>query len=152
MLSPNIGTFASTNATNGLFGNATFRANGIAAGMPANFWVLNPDVQTANVRAADGYTKYHTIQFLLNRRFSGGLAFSANYAYQVQYSSALDTLFRERALTRSAQAPPHAWKGTINYELPFGRSQRYASNANALTQALIGDWQVNLTGRVETGR
>jgi len=44
---PNIGTFASTNATNGLFGNATFRANGTTAGLPANFWVMNPDVQAA---------------------------------------------------------------------------------------------------------
>src|SRR5262249_20167194 len=41
MLTPNIFTFASTNGTNGLFGNPTFRANALAAGMPANFWVMN---------------------------------------------------------------------------------------------------------------
>ena len=28
----------------------TFQANGIAAGMPANFWVMNPDVIAANLR------------------------------------------------------------------------------------------------------
>jgi len=152
---PNIGTFASTNATNGLFGNPTFRGNGIAAGMPSNFWVMNPDVQSANVRTAEGFTKYHTIQFLLNRRLSNGLAFSGNYAYQVGYVSSLDTLFRDRATLRNTTAtapPPHAWKGTVNYELPFGRGQRFATNAGALTDAFIGGWQVNLTGRVETGR
>ena len=35
--------FASTNATNGLLGNATFRNNAVAAGLPANFFVVNPN-------------------------------------------------------------------------------------------------------------
>jgi hypothetical protein len=164
LLTPNINTFASTasnNNTNGLFTNPTFRANGIAAGLPANFWVLNPDVAADNLRTTDGFTKYHTIQLLLNRRLANGLSFNANYAYQVQWQSLFDTLFRDRAVLRSATggstnstqyAPPHAFKVTTNYELPFGHGRRWGNNMNSVANGFAGNWQVNLTGRVETGR
>ena len=151
-LTSNISTFASTNGTNGLFGNPTFRANGIQAGMPANFWVMNPDVQSASLRTAQNKTKYRTVQIILTRRFTQGLAFSANYAYQEQFNYAFDSLFRERALVRTAQAPPHAFKLTGNYEIPVGRGKRYASNVNPWLNGVIGDWNFNITGRIETGR
>jgi hypothetical protein len=159
LLTPNIGTFSSLilpnntiNSTNGLFANGTFRANGVSAGMPANFWVLNPDVISDNLRTAEGFQRYHTIQFLLNHRLTRGLSFSANYAYQVQLNSSLDTLFRDRAVLRSTAAPPHAFKVLTNYELPFGRGARFGGNVNPWLDGVIGHWQVNLTGRVETGR
>ena len=160
-LTPNIFTFASTNTTNGLFGNPTFRANGVAAGMPANFWVLNPDAMVDLVRTAEGFTKYHTVQFLVTRRLSHGLSVSGNYAYQESFVSSHDTMFRPLATLRNASSPstalpgvppPHAIKALLNYELPVGRSRRYGSNMNAWLNGLAGDWQVNFTGRVETGR
>jgi len=154
MLTPNINTFISTNnnATNGLYANATFRANDIAAGMPANFWVMNPDVLTDNLRTAENFQKYHTIQLLLNHRLTKGLSFAANYAYQVQFNSQVDTLFRDRAVLRSTAAPPHAFKVLTNYELPFGHGERFGSNMNKWLNGVAGNWQVNVTGRVETGR
>jgi len=152
-LSPSITTFASFNTTNGLVGNATFLANGRAAGMPDNFWVLNPDVQTNNLRTAQEFTKYHSVQVLVNRRLSRGLAVSANYAYAVAMQSSLDTLFRPRALIRNTNsAIPHAFKVTANWDVPVGRGRRYGSNTNKLLNGAIGDWQLNLTGRVENGR
>jgi hypothetical protein len=152
LLTPNIFTFASTNTTNGLFGNSTFRANGIAAGMPANFWVMNPDVVSDQLRTAEGFTHYGTLQLLVNHRLTKGLQFSLNYSYQEQYASSLDTLFRQRALLRSTLAPPHAFKVTTNYELPIGHGERYGANMNKWLDGVVGNWQLNLTGRVETGR
>src|SRR5436190_2125710 len=46
-MNPNPYGFASTNSTSGLYGNNTFRLNGIAAGLPANFFVANPVVTSA---------------------------------------------------------------------------------------------------------
>ena len=123
--------------------------------MPANFWVMNPDVAAANLRTAEGFTRYHTMQFLVNHRLTKGLSFSANYGYQVKFVSSLDTLFRERASLRDTTTqgpPPHAFKMTTNYELPFGRGQRFGGNLNPWLDGVVGHWQVNLTGRVETGR
>lgn len=155
LLTPNIYLFASTaanNNTNGLFSNSTFRANGLKAGLPANFWVMNPTVSFDGLRATTGYQTYHTIQLLLNHRLTKGLSFQANYAYQVQYNSSLDTLFRSLVSLRSANAPPNAFKAVTNWEVPVGRGQRFGSNLNPWLDDLIGNWQVNLTGRVETGR
>src|SRR5207244_12472534 len=40
---------APANAASALAGNATFRANAIAAGLPRNFFQLNPDASAVNV-------------------------------------------------------------------------------------------------------
>ena len=69
-------------------------------------------------------------------------------AYQVQFGSQLDTLFRERAVLRATNSPPHAFKITTNYELPIGRGQKFGSNMNPWLDGVVGHWQVNLTGRV----
>ncbi len=51
-------SFASTNATNGLLGNSTFRGNAGRAGLAANFWVANPDlIGGAETRGNGGYTR-----------------------------------------------------------------------------------------------
>ncbi|MGH9411414.1 MAG: TonB-dependent receptor domain-containing protein [Vicinamibacterales bacterium] len=159
LLTPNIGTFTAPllsngqiNSTNGLYANPTFRANAAAAGMPANFWVLNPNVLGDNLRTAIGSQTYHTIQLLLNHRLSNGLSFGVNYAYQVQHVSQVDSLFRPIATLRSANAPPHALKVLTNYEIPVGHGQRFGDNMNRWLDGIVGNWQVNLTGRVETGR
>src|SRR5207249_10240488 len=54
--------FASNNTTNGLQGNATFRGNAITAGVPANFFVANPDVSAANVVKNYYKTRYNALQ------------------------------------------------------------------------------------------
>ena len=68
-LNPNPYTAASN-----IRGNATYRANGIAAGLPANFWVANPDVSHAYVVTNGPQTSYNGMQFVLNRRFSRRVA------------------------------------------------------------------------------
>ena len=52
---PNPFGFASVNSTSGFVGNAGFRTNGINAGLPANFFLANPDVLggTANNSPAE---------------------------------------------------------------------------------------------------
>ena len=149
---PNIGTFASTNGTTGLFGNPTFRASSLTAGVPANFWVMNPDVQSAILRTAQHKTKYHTLQLLLTRRLSNGLSLSGNYAYQEQFETVFDSIFRPFVYLRDTGAPPHAFKVTANYELPVGRGRHFGTDMSPWLNGVIGGWAINFTGRVETGR
>ena len=68
-------------AANALYGNATFRANLEAAGLPRNFFVLNPDVNNANITTNGGFTKYDSLQINLRRLLSGGLTLDANYTF-----------------------------------------------------------------------
>jgi hypothetical protein len=147
---PNINGFF-TGSTNNLFQNPTFRNNALAAGLPSNFWVLNPDVNAANILRSASYTQYDSLQIDLRRRFSRGLEFDANYVYANRLASALDTLFRERTLVRSTAEVPNAFKVTANYDLPFGRGRRFGTNMSTWMDEIAGGWQVSMTGRVQNG-
>jgi hypothetical protein len=75
-------SFASTNGTSGLQGNATFRTNALTAGIPANFFVANPE----NLGGALGgalivtnlyKTRYNALQVELRRRYAQGRSSSS---------------------------------------------------------------------------
>ena len=144
--SPSPGGAAST-----LYTNATFRGNMVTAGYPRNFFVLNPDVQDATVRTNGGSTKYDSIQVLLRRALSNGLAVDVNYTYAHRLTATLDTLRQPRRSVTSTDTVPHALKLTTSYELPFGQGRRFATDANAWVDGIIGGWALNLTGRVQSG-
>jgi carboxypeptidase family protein/TonB-dependent receptor-like protein len=154
MFVPTINTFAfnGTSTTTDLFQNPTFRSNGVGAGMPINFWVMNPDVGSATLVTSVAETKYHSLQVILTRRLSAGLQVTANYVHQIQYAPLLESLYRERWDARSTLAAPHALKFVANYDVPIGRDRRFANNVAPWVNAIISNWQTNLTGRLETGR
>ena len=143
---PGPGTAAST-----LFSNATFRGNLVTAGYPRNFFVLNPDVADVSVRTNGGATKYDSVQVLMRRSLSAGLAVDVNYTYARRLTATLDTLRRDRQFVTSTDGVPHALKLTTTYELPFGRGRRFQSDANRWLDGVIGGWALNLTGRVQSG-
>ncbi len=138
-------------ATNALFGNATFRANIEAAGLPRNFFVLNPDVNNAVITTNGRFTKYDSLQINLRRLLSGGLTLDANYTFSTRTDSRLNDLRAPRQTLISDEGVPHALKVTANYELPFGRGKRFGSNAGAWLDGALGGWSLNLTGRVQSG-
>ncbi|MBK7601702.1 MAG: hypothetical protein IPJ07_25510 [Acidobacteria bacterium] len=71
---PSVGTFSS-NFTS----NATFRGNGLVAGLPANFFLLNPGkLGGAWSIENNGRTWYDSIQVELRRRLSRGLLVQGN--------------------------------------------------------------------------
>lgn len=155
LLAPSVGTFAlfGTSTSTDLFFNPTFRANGIAAGMPINFFVMNPDSGLSTVQTSNAITKYNSVQVLLTRRLSQGLSVSANYAYQIQYqSSGFESYYRTQFLDRSTTSVPNAAKLTVNYDVPIGRGKRFGTNMPGWANAAAGGWQLNLTGRIENGR
>ena len=98
-----------------------------------------------------GFTKCDSVQVLLRRALSSGLAVDVNYAYARRSTATLDTLRQSRELVRSTDGVPHALKLTTTYELPFGRGKRYQSDANRWLDGIIGGWALNLAGRVQSG-
>ena len=144
---PNPGAAAAT-----LYGNATFRSNmATTAGYPRNFFVLNPDVNTANVTTNGNSTTYDSMQLTWRRSLSDGLAVDANYVLARRYASTLDTLREDRTLVRSTQGVPQALKLTAIYDLPFGRGRRYGADVNPWVDGVIGGWALNLAARVQSG-
>jgi hypothetical protein len=64
-----------------LHGDALRRANAITAGLPQNYFMLNPDVGQALMYDSKGSMWRDAIQVDVQRRLSRGLQVSANYQY-----------------------------------------------------------------------
>jgi hypothetical protein len=136
-------------AGNDLHNDATFRANAIRAGLPSNFFVMNPGVDDANIIRGVSNTQYDAMQIELRRRLSQGLTVSANYTYARTIENDLDTLRRPRAMILKDDGVPHAFKVTWLYEVPMGRGKRFGANMNPILNGIIGDWEFSGSGRVQ---
>jgi len=141
---------ASTFATN-LEGDATRRANALAAGLPANFFMMNPAVRGgADIYQNGGWSKYDSMTVELRRRLSKGLMINANYTFAKSFSSSMLSFRRERAKTLGGTLP-QAFKVTWLYELPVGSGKMLLSSSHGLVDRLIGSWEFQGTGRIQSG-
>ena len=148
---PNPLGFASTNATNGLIGNSTFRQNLINAGYAKNLFIANPDkIGGAFIRGNGGGTRYDSLQVELRRRLSKGFLIEGNYVLGKQQNQTRYSFRVPRAFTLD-DGPRHAVKFNWLYELPFGRGRAFGSNVNTFVDKLIGGWEFDGGGRIQSG-
>ena len=153
---PNPFTPAGTNANTGLEGDATRRANAARAGLPANFFRVNPDLLGgANLTGNGGYTRYNSVQIDVTKRFSHGLQFQGGYVYGVALASnrySFRTPYRESLDTGDEGGITHAFKGNWVYELPFGSGRKFLGNSGGFVDRLVGGWSFDGVARITTGR
>jgi hypothetical protein len=135
-------------AATDLEGVASRRTNAIAAGLPANFFLLNPDVGTVNVFDSGAYSDYHALQLELRRRLSKGLSANVNYQYAIERGSAFDGFSFGRAMVDQANVR-HAIKVQGDWRVPVGRGQRFGSDMHPILQGIVGGWSVNGVGRIQ---
>jgi hypothetical protein len=152
-------TPASASASSGLYGSATFRNNAIAAGLPANFFVINPGLLGGTfIQSNGGYSKYDGLQIDLRRRMSKGLLLAANYTLGAGYEG-FRVSFRQGWSNRLSAANGgtirHAFKANWVYELPLGKGRWLLGNPSGfvggLADKLIGGWEWDGTARVQSG-
>ena len=137
-----------------LQGTSSLRTNAINAGLPANFLVVNPDVNQVNLTSNGGYTKANSVQFEYRKRLSSGIAYSANYTFSKAYQSNRYSLRTPRVSvlqTGTDGDVTHALKANWVVELPFGRGRRFGTNATRLVDALVGGWEFDGVARIQTG-
>jgi hypothetical protein len=135
-------------AADDLDGNSTRRANALAAGLPANFFIPNPRVDDVNVMDSGAFSDYHALQFELRRRLSRGLSASANYQYAIERGSAFDGFSFGRTMVSSGNVR-HAIKGQWDWTIPVGRGQRFGANMHPVLDAILGGWSMNGVGRIQ---
>ena len=112
-----------------------------------------PDFGTITTTNNDGETSYHSGQFSLSKRFSKGYGLQAAYTWakwiqQTEYLNPTDALPTK---VISDQDIPNRFSMSGFYELPFGKGQRFMSNASRLTDAIIGGWQIEGTYAYQSG-
>lgn len=146
---------ASTNSTSGLDGDPTRRANAAAAGLPANLFRVNPDLQGgAIVTRSTGFGKYDSLQVEFRRRLTAGFQIAGNYTLANAYDSTLYSLRVSRDLTLSTGTTGgihQAGKFNWVYELPFGNGKRWASGS-AVLDRIVGGWSFDGNARIQTGQ
>jgi len=98
---PAAGTFASN-----LEGDAVRRANALAAGLPANFFMVNPAVRGgATIYQNGGWNKYDGMTVEVRRRMSKGLMVNANFTWAKSFSSSMLSFRRARVTNLGGTLP-----------------------------------------------
>jgi hypothetical protein len=138
-----------------LHSDATRRANALRAGLPANFFLTNPDLRGGvNFTGNGGYTRYDGLQIDFRRRLSQGLLIQSNYTWAKAFSSSRVSFRAPRINALNSGSPgyiAHAFKVNWVYELPIGKGRMLFGNAGGLLDRLVGGWEFHGTGRVQSG-
>lgn len=112
-----------------------------------------PEFGTINTTNNDGQTWYNSAQFTLDKRFSKGYGVQLAYTYSkwLQATEYLNAGDARPAKVRSDQDVPHRFSMSYFYELPFGKGQAIAKDANKWANAVIGGWQIQGTYTYQSG-
>ncbi len=155
---PAVGTF-----TSNFINTAGFRNNGIAAGLPANFFVVNPGkLGGAFSIENNGRTWYDSLQVEVRRRMSKGLLLQGNYTLGRAFANAFvsssvvsgqPSTLRDFSLSKTVSpfGVTHAFKLNWIYELPFGRNKLIGGNVGKVVDRAIGGWEFHGAARVQSG-
>ena len=145
-----------TNANTGLDADAGRRANARAAGLPANFFRANPDLQNgAWIRGNGGGTVYHAMEIELRRNMAKGLFFRTSYSLARSWEwqrFGLEQPDQKRINVGNEGSITHALKVYAIWELPIGKGRKLMGNAHPVLEALFGGWQLATISRVQSGR
>ena len=149
----NVGNMASTLAF-----NQAYRVNreSPAVGLPANFFVANPNAAFARVLINDARSNYNALEIEVRRRFSQGLQFQVDYTWSKAMGDAVDAqgnnqsdlvprlTLRNRDLDyrRSTQDQTQRFVANGIYDLPFGRGRSFLSGANGIVDRIVGGWTI----------
>ena len=142
-------TNRNANAAGDLDNNLTFRNNALAAGLPANFFVVNPHADQVSVRDSGAFSSYHALQLELRRRLSNGLALNGSYQYARERGSEFLGFHYGRTSVESNSSLRHALKAQWDWEVPLGSDRRYGSTWPSVMRAIVSDWQFNGAGRFQ---
>ena len=135
---------------------------------PGNAQVLRPFPQFSNVSiiAADaGKSSYHGVNFAVEKRYSNGLLFKANYTYSKFIDNVASrnelagfpgtsafTNYYNQASDRglSGNDIRHRFIWSSIYEFPFGRGRRFQGSSKILNAA-VGGWSAGFIAEVRSG-
>jgi hypothetical protein len=123
--------------------------------LPPAFFVTNPNAAFARVLGNFSYSKYHSLQVEIRRRFAAGLQFQANYTLARTLNDGTgivnnqSTLESSRTLRNfgldyqnSDQDQRHRFVANVVYDLPFGSGRRYLSGTWAPVRKALEGWTV----------
>jgi hypothetical protein len=149
-----LGTQLQDQVPNPFFGIITNPSSPLRFETAARGRLLRPYAQYNGVNAFRipyGRSTYHGVTFKADKRYSNGLSFLTAYTWNKLMDDVSTTVgflgqasSRQNAYDRAAewaigsQDIRHRLVTSFVYELPFGRGQKFGSNAHAAVNRLIG--------------
>ncbi|MBV8774257.1 MAG: TonB-dependent receptor, partial [Deltaproteobacteria bacterium] len=131
-----------------------------------NFYRPFPDVGFAPAVVYAGYSNYNAMNASVERRFTDGLMFVANYtlshASEMGQSPLGDILNGAQGIRNpfqlgyaydygeSSMDVPQRFTFNGQYELPFGKGRKYL-NTGTLANLIVGGWATSLVFRTQSG-
>jgi hypothetical protein len=163
-LAPSVLGFAGALADRANYTNASFpyHPNALKAGLPHNFWVINPDADGSFIIDNGQQTWYDGLTFEVRRRMSQGLLLQANYTFAKSLSNfwgSDSVVFNQYASLRNPRGAKvespfnitHGFKANFIYELPVGRGRALFSNISGVGDRIVGGWGINGSIRLQSG-
>jgi outer membrane receptor protein involved in Fe transport len=110
-----------------------------------------------------GRGNYNALQFLLNKRFAGGLSYLLSYTYSksmdigssgwygVEGQSVQDPYHYNNDRSVSGFDLTHIMSVNLLYEIPFGKGKKFASG-NQFVDYVFGGWQFNTLTSARSGQ
>src|SRR6185295_16744643 len=153
--------------------STAFQTSRVAAGLPANLFVVFPQaisgtsVNTTIGIANGGSATYNGIQLELRRRISSGLLVQGSYSFSKSLTNDFFALSNQNGndQPRTLRDPSqdkgispydsrHGFKLNYIYELPFGNGHRlaYRGPGSGVIDRIIGGWATNGIVRWNSGR
>ncbi len=137
--------FLSQQVPNPFYGLREFAGSGLSGTMVGRAQLLRPYPQFTGVSAnmPYGYSWFHSLQTLVERRMRGGFMFQLSWTYSkfmeaVAYLNDADPRPEEVV---SSYDRTHRFVLNGIYELPFGRNRRFGGQWRGWLEGLLGGWQ-----------
>jgi hypothetical protein len=110
----------------------------------------------SNYYGNDSSNNYNALQVKLDKRFSHGLQFQANYTWAKAFAYTDDTGYLYGVAPQTTYGPPdfvrdHVFIFNTTFDLPFGKGKRFASGASRAMDLAIGGWQLTSTLNISSG-
>lgn len=128
---------------------------------------LQPISNIANVNFLGyfGGSVYHALQSKFTQQFKGGASVLVVYTFAKSIDDSISASsgqtnrvggYQDINNRRAARGPStfdvaHRFVLSGAYELPFGKGRRFASDANALVNGIVGGWQLTNITTLQTG-
>jgi hypothetical protein len=96
---------------------------------------------------------YNSLQVSVQKRYSHGLTFSANYTLSKNIQATSYVNAQDAAPTRVLTAfdRPQRLSFTPSYELPFGPGRHFLNSSNRIVKRAVGGWQVLVNTVFQSG-
>jgi hypothetical protein len=120
---------------------------------PENFVVANPQFNTLNLQANNGYSNYHSLQVQSTIRPIHGMSGQFTYSWSKNLGLGTITDPTNRALdyTNINNNPGHSFRTNGTIELPIGPNKLLLGNSSGVLARAFERWQLGLIYNLSSG-